>query len=161
MVSTKRALLASEQTKCSVIDTMLFKCKQERRLLSAITRLISSGSRSSDGDYALFTILPRALGTEVFRGRSRSQHWGWSVTLVGPSARCQQRQKPRIFPTYGAVTPSIQVEGAEHIFRGVSAKFFTHVSPVRLLANTRLTGETCAKNFADTCYTASGLRAEP
>ena len=30
-----------------------------------------------------------------------------------------------------------------------------------LLANTRLTGETCVKNFADTCYTASGLRAEP
>ena len=29
-----------------------------------------------------------------------------------------------------------------------------------LLANARLTGETCAKNFADTCYTASGLRAE-
>ena len=29
-----------------------------------------------------------------------------------------------------------------------------------LLANRRLTGETCAKNFADTYYTASGLRAE-
>ena len=29
-----------------------------------------------------------------------------------------------------------------------------------LLANGRLTGETCAKNFADTCYTASGSRAE-
>ena len=29
-----------------------------------------------------------------------------------------------------------------------------------LLVNARLTGETCAKNFADTCYTASGSRAE-
>ena len=29
-----------------------------------------------------------------------------------------------------------------------------------LLANARLTGETSAKNFADTCYTASGSRAE-
>ena len=38
------------------------------------------------------------------------------MTLVGPTARCQQRQKPRIFPTYGAITPSIQEEGAEHIF---------------------------------------------
>ena len=28
-----------------------------------------------------------------------------------------------------------------------------------LLVNARLTGETCAKNFADTCYTASGPRA--
>ena len=28
-----------------------------------------------------------------------------------------------------------------------------------LLVNARLTGETCAKNFADTCYTASGSRA--
>ena len=27
------------------------------------------------------------------------------------------------------------------------------------LVNARLTGETCAKNFADTCYTASGPRA--
>ena len=29
-----------------------------------------------------------------------------------------------------------------------------------LLVNSCLTRETCAKNFADTCYTASGLRAE-
>ena len=29
-----------------------------------------------------------------------------------------------------------------------------------LLVNACLTGETCAKNFADTCYTASGPRAE-
>ena len=29
-----------------------------------------------------------------------------------------------------------------------------------LLVNACLIGETCAKNFADTCYTASGLRAE-
>ena len=29
-----------------------------------------------------------------------------------------------------------------------------------LLVNARLTVETCAKNFADTCYTASGPRAE-
>ena len=29
-----------------------------------------------------------------------------------------------------------------------------------LLVNACLTGETCAKNFADTCYTASGSRAE-
>ena len=28
-----------------------------------------------------------------------------------------------------------------------------------LLVNARLTGETCAKNFAETCYTASGPRA--
>ena len=28
-----------------------------------------------------------------------------------------------------------------------------------LLVNARPTGETCAKNFADTCYTASGPRA--
>ena len=28
-----------------------------------------------------------------------------------------------------------------------------------LLVNARLTGETCATNFADTCYTASGPRA--
>ena len=29
-----------------------------------------------------------------------------------------------------------------------------------LLVNARLTGETCAKHFADICYTASGSRAE-
>ena len=55
----------------SVIDTMLFICKQERQLLSAITRLISSGSGSSVG------IMPCSQSSRehwvqrfCFRGRS-------------------------------------------------------------------------------------------
>ena len=42
------------------------------------------------------------------------------MTLVGPSARCQQRQNLTFTPTHDAVTPSIQEEGAEHIFQCVT-----------------------------------------
>ena len=46
------ALLASKQTQhaVDVIDTMLFKCDMKCRLLSTVTRLISSRSDSTDGD---------------------------------------------------------------------------------------------------------------
>ena len=66
------ALLASKQTQHAVdaIDTVLFKCDKECKLLSTVTRLFCS-VQTLPIVYALFTILPRALGTEVFlRGRS-------------------------------------------------------------------------------------------
>ena len=71
------ALLASEKTKWSVIDTMLFNTDKESRLLSAITRFISTGSGTSVG------IMPWSQSSRehwvqrfCFRGKSRSHHWG-------------------------------------------------------------------------------------
>ena len=85
----------SEQTQKAenVIDTELFTCKQEMQ--AAFSRHTPHLLRIKfvRWDYALITILPRALGTEVFlRGRSDLNIGAKSVTLVGPSARCQQRQ---------------------------------------------------------------------
>ena len=45
--------------------------------------------------------------------------------------------------------------------RSTRSRKGTQTTARPLLANTRLSGETCVKNFADTCYTASGSRAEP
>ena len=45
-----------------------------------------------------------------------------TLGLVGDSGRTVRSlsaaSKPHIYPTHGAVTPSIQEEGVEHIFRG-------------------------------------------
>ena len=113
------ALLASKQTQhaVDVIDTMLFKCDKKCKLLSTVTRLFCS-ILTRPVVYALFTILPRALGTEVFFAVGPISTLG----LVGDSGRTVRSlsaaSKPHIYPTHGAVTLSIQEEGAEHIFRG-------------------------------------------
>ena len=61
-------------------------------------------------------VLPRALGAAVFRGRS-----DLNIGLVGDSGRTVRSlsaaSKPRITQRTTRYTPSIQVEGAGHIFR--------------------------------------------
>ena len=112
------ALLASKQTQhaVDVINTMLFKCDKKCKLLSTVTRLFYS-VQTRPVVYALITILPRALGTEVFFAVGPISTLG----LVGDSGRTVRSlsaaSKPHIYPTHDAVTPSIQEEGAEHIFR--------------------------------------------
>ena len=87
------------------------------RLLSTVTRLFLLKFSFVRWNYALVTILPRALGTEVFFAVGPISTLG----LVGDSGRTVRSlsaaSKPRIYPTHDAVTPSIQEEGAEHIFR--------------------------------------------
>ena len=88
------ALLASEQTQNAgdVIDTMLFKCKRNCKLLSTVTRLIYSCSVSSD-EICLESSPPACIGCSGFVfAVGPISTLGRSVTLVGPSARCQQRQ---------------------------------------------------------------------
>ena len=84
-----------------VIDTMLFKCRQEIRLLSTVTRPHFLKIRFDRWDYALFTILPRALGTEVFRGRSDlnigAGRWLWSDRPLAVGS-----VKTSHYPTHGA-----------------------------------------------------------
>ena len=110
------ALLASEQAKWSVINTMLFKCDRNE---AAFNRHTPHFLKIKFVRWRLCLVHnpPASIGYRGFRGRSRSQHWGWSVTLVGPSARCQQRQNLAFTQRTARNTPSIQEEGEEHIFR--------------------------------------------
>ena len=99
-----------------VIDTMLFKCRQEIRLLSTVTRLISSRSDSTD------EIMPCS--------QSSREHWVLrffavgpisTLGLVGDSGRTVRSlsaaSKPHITQRTARNTPSIYGEGEEHIFR--------------------------------------------
>ena len=89
------ALLASKQTQNAedVIDTMLFRCKQE--VQAAFNRHTPHLLRFSfvRWGYALNRSPPACIGCRGFYfAVGPISTLGRSVTLVGPSARCQQRQ---------------------------------------------------------------------
>ena len=74
--------LQSKPNAIDAIDTVLFKCDKKCKLLSTVTRLFCS-IPTRPIVYALFTILPRALGTEVFFAVGPISTLG----LVGDSGR--------------------------------------------------------------------------
>ena len=86
----------------------------------------------------------------------KARFWRW-LTASGRSD-----QSHRLAPV--SITPYTchhnQREGWEGKGKATHSRkgALTTVRP--LLVNACLTGETCAKHFADICYTASGLRAE-
>ena len=87
---------------------------------------------------------------------------GKCEVLTLPTASGRSDQSHRLAPV--SITPYTchqnQREGWEGQRKTTHSRKGALTTARPLLVNACLTGETCAKNFADICYTASGSRAE-
>ena len=79
----------------------------------------------------------------------------WEKCEVFDAADSERSARPES-PTSPCQLHSIPMPNKHH-GKGGKGKQENHILPK---GSACLTGETCAKNFADTYYTASGLRAE-
>ena len=113
--------LHSKLNAIDAINTKLFKCDKMCKLLfPSHASLLDSNTTSNSN---LVHSPPASIGYGGFFAVGPISTLG----LVGDSGRTVRSlsaaSKPHIYPTHGAVTPSIQEEGAEHIFRGHEFQF--------------------------------------
>ena len=94
-------------------------------------------------------------------GVYRVVRWAMRGFDAADSERTVRRESPTSPPTTSLHSQPTKTAGrvgrAKKLPHSPPKGALTSTKP--LLVNARPTGETCAKNFADTCYTASGPRA--